>query len=247
MPRTTRGIAHWSQRVLLCAAVTGALSAVPALASPGQPVGRPSAAVLEPDRGTKPPQAVATGKPTKATARVLGVRSSRTHDAAERGWSTPRTCVDSGSRWVERRGEVALARMRFDWRALGYQVRFLPGRRGYLGTTYPASKRIDIYVRSCAAQSNDLLAVTVAHELGHAFDTRYGTRERHATWLRLRGIPASTTWYPSPPASQDFSYGCGDFAEVFAMWQVNGRYFASELAAPPSRQQLAALIPLMRP
>lgn len=126
-------------------------------------------------------------------------------------------------------------------------MRFRPAEHGLLGITYPASHRIDIFVRPCAQQSDDLLAVTLAHELGHAFDTRYGTRQRHVAWLRLRGIDAGTTWYPGPHASEDFSYGCGDFAEVFALWQVTGRYFASRLAPRPSRAQLARLITLMQP
>lgn len=243
MPRTNRVLGHWPRRVALCVALTGTLSAVPALGSPGQPL-RPPAAALESARGPRPSDVSPKPQPT---ARVLGVRASRARPSTEQGAPPPGLCVDTGSRWVEQRGAAALARMRFDWRALGYQVRFLPSKRGSLGATYPASERIDIYVRSCAAQSNDLLAVTVAHELGHAFDIRYGTRERHAAWLRLRGIPAGTTWYPNPPAPQDFSYGCGDFAEVFALWQVSGRYFASTLAAPPTDSQLEALIPLMRP
>ena len=200
--------------------------------------------------------------PPLEEAAPAGPGSATTHVLAEHAAKTPRPpstsrvrgsraagsrCVDHGPGWTQRRGRLALARMRFDWHALGYQVRFRPAERGLLGITYAATRRIDIYVRSCSAQSDDLLAVTLAHELGHAFDIRYGTRARHAAWLRLRGIDPRTPWYPGPRASQDFTYGCGDFAEVFALWQVNGRYFASELAPRPSAASLARLIQLMRP
>jgi hypothetical protein len=156
-------------------------------------------------------------------------------------------CVDTGAGWRARRGAKALAQLDYPWRQLGYDIRFEPARTRLLGFTDHRLRRVLIYVRSCRAESSTTLAMTLAHELGHAFDARYGTDARHAEWLRLRGIPAATPWYPMRAVGDDFGYGCGDFAEVFASALVRQGMFMSRLAPRPTSADLVRLRHLLEP
>ena len=143
---------------------------------------------------------------------------------------------------AERRAEV-LALISYPWqqRLPGWTIEFLPGRTGYLGYTWIAERRIEIYARS--SQSAADLAFTLAHELGHAVDlTLFGLAER-TSWLEARGR-LDVPWWPGG-AYSDFSSGCGDWAEAFAVWQLGGRTM-SEVAGQPSGADLALVARLTR-
>lgn len=81
---------------------------------------------------------------------------------------------------------------------------------------------------------------TLAHELGHAVDLTYGGPARRASYLSVRGLPASSARWPCATCP-DFASGAGDFAEVFAVWLVVSRDFRSRLAGRPGPAQLASL------
>lgn len=151
---------------------------------------------------------------------------------------------DDAPGWEQRRGEAALARLSYPWQSLGYTIAFLPGRPDTLGHGIHDERRIEIYVRQ--NESDDLLTHVVAHEIGHAIDFLYHTPARDAVWLTLRGVSTATQWAPCGFCS-DFGYPSGDFAEVFAYWQVPGSGFRSTLAPPPGAAELAALTKLFYP
>ena len=137
----------------------------------------------------------------------------------------------------------ALGRIRFDWRRTlpGWQVRFLPGRSGYRGSTFPDSKVIEIYVRD--GDRPEGLSHVVAHEMGHAVDvSRLGPVQREA-WKAARGIPADVPWFPGESGATDYATGAGDFAESFARWQ-SGVDWYSQLGPPPNPVQTGLLAAL---
>lgn len=140
---------------------------------------------------------------------------------------------DRAPGWEERRGEAALARIGFDPTDIGYEIRFLPERRGYYGMTYPKERRIDVWVRP--DQSLELLTHVTAHELGHAVDLTWNDDARRAEYLEVRGL-GSRSWFTCDGCT-DFSTPAGDFAEVFASWAVGETDFRSTLApAPPAEE-----------
>lgn len=157
----------------------------------------------------------------------------------------------NGSRAVERLGDdglravasQALGLVRYDWqrRLPGWQVRFLPGRSGYRGLTYPDSRVIEVFVRDTDTPAE--LSHVIAHELGHAADlTLLDDREREA-WRAARGIPTSTPWFPGVSGATDFRSGAGDFAESFASVHTGVGWF-SELGPPPDPAQGSLLVSL---
>jgi hypothetical protein len=153
------------------------------------------------------------------------------------------TGCDGTSGWVARRGAYALKRLSYDYRPLGYTIVFLPGRRGITGMTYPAQKRIEVYIRSCSKMTVAYLAETIAHEIGHAVDFTRGTESWRRQWQIARHISLSIPWYGRPYAT-DFSTPAGDFAESFAAWQVPDGPNDSDWGRP-TKAQLALLVPLM--
>ena len=157
----------------------------------------------------------------------------------------------NGGRAVERLGDdglrttasQALGLVRYDWqrRLPGWQVRFLPGRSGYRGLTYPDDRVIEVFVRGNDTPAE--LSHVIAHELGHAADVTYlNDRERDA-WRSARGIGAATPWFPGVSGATDFSSGAGDFAESFAAVHTGVGWF-SELGPPPDPSQAALLVSL---
>lgn len=156
---------------------------------------------------------------TPAPARTPTARTSSAASADAR-------C--SGAGWEQRRGSAALASLLRPGDAKGYRVEFRPGRPDVLGLAHLPERRVEIFVRSCSAQSDSLLRHVIAHEIGHLVDadTMPGLRTE---WLRARGISTSMPWFGCNSCS-DFATPAGDFAEVYAQWQRSASDNRSELA-----------------
>ena len=146
----------------------------------------------------------------------------------------------SGEGWQQRRGAAALASLSVGAERTGFAVTFAPARKGYLGLTHLQERRIELFVRGCDTQSDELLRHVMAHELGHAYDTTHGNDAVRAAWQAARGIPASTPWYGCSGCT-DFATPAGDFAEVYAQWVRGSADNRSELAGDPGPAELAAL------
>lgn len=178
-------------------------------------------------RATRPAVAAARGSGRQDGDRV-GARRPPTRTLA-----APR----ANETLAQRRDRLVDA-VPYSWRSVGFTVVFAGPRPGLLGLTDPDDRTITVFVRR--GQSDRSLLDTIGHELGHAVDVTHGTRARRAEYLRLRGLPASTPWWPCASCS-DYASGAGDFAEVFAVWVVGSQSFSSELAGRPSAARLAAL------
>jgi hypothetical protein len=137
---------------------------------------------------------------------------------------------------------ATLAHISYPWqeRLVDWTIEFVPGRSGYLGATWSAERRIEIYVRD--DQSDAELAFTLAHELGHAVDLTFLDSVDRQRWLAARGIDDVPWWTAS--GMSDYAVGAGDFAEAFAVWQVGG-VGLSTAAGQPNAQQLQVLAELV--
>jgi hypothetical protein len=156
---------------------------------------------------------------------------------------------DGGARAVERLGDDgrrataarALGLVDYDWqrRLPGWQLRFLPGRSGVRGLTYPDARVIEVFVRD--SDSPESLAHVVAHELGHAVDVTHLDDGERAAWRSARGIDPRRPWFPGASGASDFSSGAGDFAESFAWRTAGGGGWYSDLGPPPNAVETAIL------
>ena len=142
--------------------------------------------------------------------------------------------------WQQRRGQAALASLRDGAGQAGFDVVFAPARPGYRGLTHLDARRIEVFVRTCDRQSNELLRHVLAHEVGHAHDTGLMSSTQRAAWLVARGIPAGTPWYGCSGCT-DFATPAGDFAEVYAQWSRGATTNRSQLAGDVPATQLDAL------
>jgi hypothetical protein len=140
----------------------------------------------------------------------------------------------------ERIGRQALDRIPYDWRTRlpGWEIEFFSSRRGLLGGTLPADKRIEIYVRENHTVAQ--VAFTIAHELGHAVDITHNDAAGRAEWRAMRGMSADQRWWASDGAS-DFAVGAGDFAESFAVWLTGDVHLCQSQWGPPTVAQMAYL------
>lgn len=196
-----------------------------------------------------PPVTVASAVAAEPTPPVLAAPSAP-------GGTTPSSIrlpdvVPGGARALERLdsdaqrtvASQALGRIRFDWRTNlpGWQIRFLPGRAGLRGSTFPDQQVIEVYVRN--GDRPDGLSHVIAHEMGHAIDvSRMGTPQ-HDAWKAARGISPDVVWFPGASGATDYATGAGDWAESFAWWQTGVGWY-SRLGRPPDALQTAALIRL---
>lgn len=139
----------------------------------------------------------------------------------------------SGEGWQQRRGQAAAAQLRYVAATRTLPVEFRAARAGVLGMADLHAGSVDVYVKTCATQSDELLRHVIAHELGHVLDELTMTEERRAAWLAARGIPAGTPWYGCS-ACEDFATPAGDFAEVYAQWATGETRNHSALAAAPA-------------
>jgi hypothetical protein len=146
----------------------------------------------------------------------------------------------SGTGWQARRGAAALATLRDNGQRSGVTVSFLAGRSGYLGLTYPAQHHVDVFVRSCSAESAALLRHVVSHEMGHAYDAAHMTAASRAAYMAMRGIPAGTPWFGCAYCT-DFATPAGDFAETYSQWQRGASDSRTQMAPAPGPSQLAAI------
>jgi hypothetical protein len=138
-------------------------------------------------------------------------------------------------------GAAALSQISYPWQQLGYQIVFLGPRPDLMGQTIFDQHRIEIYLRE--GESKLMVAHVIAHEIGHAADVAYNTPERRQEWLHRRGASTSDSWFGCD-GCDDFSSPAGDYAETFSFWQVGPNADFSQLAPPPSPDQLQQLVPL---
>ena len=154
--------------------------------------------------------------------------------------AVPSDPMCEGAGWQERRGQAAVERLRRPADARGVQVQFRPARSDVLGLAHLQEGRLELFVRSCARQSDALVLHVLAHELGHLRDVARLDDDERAQWKALRGIPASTPWFGCDGCT-DFATPAGDFAEVYAQWQRGATSNRSELAGAPSPAELEEL------
>jgi hypothetical protein len=142
---------------------------------------------------------------------------------------------------LQLRGEQALRSLRYDWRALGYTIRFEPYTGGTLGTTHRTRRLITIHVKR--GQSELSLRATIAHELGHALDFTHGTTQRRQRYRQVRGLSPHSPWFPCNRCD-DLGSPAGDFAESFAAWLFGAGDFRGRLRPAPTAAELRQLAPL---
>lgn len=193
-----------------------------------------------PNRPTALPAAKPAAKPAvKPAVKKAPKRAARVANASVAKPAAPGLC--SGDGWQQRRGQAALDSLRPGAAArTGFRIEFMGARKGYMGLTHLDERRIEMFVRACGAQSDELLRHVMAHELGHAYDTVRNNAALRAAWQAARGIPASTPWYGCSGCT-DFATPAGDFAEVYAQWARGASTNRSQLAGDVPPAQLSAL------
>jgi hypothetical protein len=175
-----------------------------------------------------------------ARARTVAPARPRTRHTSE---VPPSYGCDGRPDWQQVLDQQVVKKLGYPVASLFFTVQFLPAHAGYTGLTDPGARRIQLFIRSCAQQSDALLLVTYAHEVGHAIDLAHLDQRRHVDWLTARGH-AGAQWFGCGGCS-DFGTGAGDFAETFAYFRThNAAAFASTLAALPTPSQLHVLAPM---
>jgi hypothetical protein len=190
-----------------------------AVAGPTVPASATGTAVIATPTATKPTKAA---KPVKATP------ARRPAD------------VCSGAGWQAKRGQAAMATLRDTGQRSGVSVAFKGAKSGYLGLTFPARHHVDVYVRSCSAESFALLRHVMSHEMGHAYDAAHMTASLRKAYMAARGIPAGTPWFGCSYCT-DFKTPAGDFAETYSQWQRGTHDSRTQIAPMPNASQLAAI------
>lgn len=119
-----------------------------------------------------------------------------------------------------------LEMIRYPWRSelQGWEIAFLTPQGRASGYTWSDQQRIEVFVRE--GDDAARVARVLAHELGHAVDVTLNTGDERRAWLAERDAADETPWWPASGAA-DFETGAGDFAEVFANWQLDNDDFKS--------------------
>jgi hypothetical protein len=189
-------------------------------------------------RPVAPARKAAPARQAQPAVQVRAARPAATVTRATR--TRPATSADcTGEGWQQRRGENALRSLQHPVPA-GVTVAFLPGRGALKGMTYYDRHHVDVFVQSCASESDSLLRHVVAHEMGHAWDSLHMTADLRAAYLEARGIAAGTPWFGCSEC-QDFATPAGDFAETYAQWQRGASDSRTTIARPASPAELADL------
>ena len=220
-----------SPLVVLPATAVEPLPVAPAVAADPTPTAAPAPAPAAPSPA---PAAPAPAAPAPAPAAPAPA-------AAAAPPAAPAPAPDplcSGAGWEQRRGQAALASLRRPSDASAFTVEYKGHNDSYLGLATVHERRLEVFVRSCEAESASLLRHVVAHELGHLVDGARMTDALRAEYMQARGIPASTPWFGCNGCS-DFATPAGDFAEVYAQWQRGAGDNRSQMAPAPSAGQLA--------
>jgi len=139
-------------------------------------------------------------------------------------------------------GQQALERVTFDWRTPfpTWRVEFRGARDGIRALTYPAERRIEIFIRLTDTATS--LHRVFAQELGHVIDVEMNSDRDRDRWLDQGTIPRATPWWPTAE-SPDFATGAGDFAEAFAVWET-GVSTRSTIGDQPDSADVELLIEL---
>ena len=119
-----------------------------------------------------------------------------------------------------------------------WDIEFWPAQSERRGKTIKEERLIEVYVHE--DQRPEDLAHAVAYELGRAVDAVYNDGRQRLNWLEMRGIGGQCPWLNGDGAD-DPTVGAGDFADSFAHWQSGGRMSTSQLAGPPTGEQLNLL------
>jgi hypothetical protein len=142
--------------------------------------------------------------------------------------------------WQAKRGQAAMTTLRDNGQRSGVSVAFKGAKAGYLGLTFPERHHVDVYVRSCSAESFALLRHVTSHEMGHAYDAAHMTDSLRRSYMAMRGIPAGTPWFGCNYCT-DFNTPAGDFAETYSQWQRGAHDSRTQIAPMPSTSQLAQI------
>ncbi|MFP5220499.1 MAG: hypothetical protein ACLGIG_12355 [Actinomycetes bacterium] len=186
--------------------------------------------------------AAAKAAADQAAAQQAAEQADAAQAAAEQAAAAQAAAASScsGAGWEQRRGAAALASLGPAAQGSGFRVEFAGARSGYLGLAHLDRRVVEIFVRDCGSQSDELLRHVIAHELGHAFDTVRMTDASRAAYQAARGIPASVPWYGCSGCA-DFATPAGDFAEVYAQWLRGAAGNRSQLAGSPGPAELRSL------
>ena len=188
----------------------------------------PAATEVEVPAAVAPVVAVPAPKPTKAAKPAKKAAPART--AAKD--------ICSGANWQVRRGQLALSTLKDTGQRSGVTVSFKGAKSGYLGLTFPERRHVDVYVRSCSAESFTLLRHVMSHEMGHAYDAAHMNASLRKAYMAMRGIPAGTPWFGCNYCT-DFKTPAGDFAETYSQWQRGSHDSRTQIAPMPNSAQLA--------
>lgn len=147
---------------------------------------------------------------------------------------------------IEAVAVVALEKIRYPWRSElpGWTVLFLEPRGQASGYTWSGDRRMEVFVDD--VDGPERVARVLAHELGHAVDVSMNSGDERREWLAEREVAAGTPWWPSA-GRPDFETGAGDFAEVFAAWQVGEDDFKSRVNPAIDDGDYALIERLSRP